>query len=173
MTQYTGLYDGRVDGLLCFYPFFLIGMTGKTEGIALLMQATGKIALMIIMASRAIAGCYGRVHYLVLRDTFRVTLKAELRYCLLQHCFIRRLMRIMTTYAVAPHDRSMDDSFFVFCFMTLVTEVCAGLDQGKSDIPRMFAGFFTGPDLMAGRAHSLFNRIMHGLFPAHARVALR
>jgi hypothetical protein len=171
MAENAGLLHRRMQGLFCFQPLFLVGMAREAKGVALLHKPVGKIALMVVMTAGTVPGGNRRMQDLVLDDTVRMTLKAEFGHCLFQHGLVRRLVRIMTGHTVPAHDRSMDDPFFVIRLVAHKTEVRTLLNQGESEVPRVLSGFFGQLNLVACRAHTLFDRIVDGLFPAHARMA--
>ena len=76
----TRLFHRIVGNLLGPEAFFLIGMTLETEGVPLIDQPFGKIALMVVMASRTIPSRYRRVQDRMLHHAVGVTLKTDVRH---------------------------------------------------------------------------------------------
>jgi len=172
VTLDTGLLDRRMDGLLGLQAFLLIGMTGKANGVPLLNEPRGVIALVVVVTAGAVAACYRRVHDLMFHHAVRVALKTDVRHDILEHAFIGGLVRVVTCGAISSHNRRVHHLLFILRLVAHMAQIRALHHECNGHIAGMLgllSGRFLG-DQMAGRA-SVLGGAMNDLILAHGSMA--
>ena len=129
MTEDAGLFDREMSDLSGLQTFLFIWVALKAERISIRIQPSAEIALVVVMASRAVPTGNRRMHDLIVHHTVGMTLKTELRDDLFEHALVRRSMWIVAGRAIAALDGGVNDFLRVLRLVTLVAHVGLGRDQ--------------------------------------------